>query len=174
MNAESPKLVLLWGGLNRSIGIHDYFITFIYFPSSDSLMSITMWFRGAHEVLGWNTTPCHARFLLVVFRPQWPWYLPRILHINGNSRILKWRYCTLLYHIRPSFGGYIRYRLSIKSPGVATKVPGRPAVAPMRAALHTLFYDLGQAAWCCTSSGHTQTVLLGLYSVFKHKTYKII
>ena len=70
-------------------------------------------------------------------------------------------YITVPY--KAIFWGYIRYRLSIKSPGVATKVPGRPAVAPMRAALHTLFYDLGQAAWCCTSSGHTQTVLLGLY-----------
>ena len=34
-----------------------------------------------------------------------------ILHpyIDGNARILKWRYCTLLYHTRPYFGGISPY-----------------------------------------------------------------
>ena len=29
--------------------------------------------------------------------------------INGNSRILKWRYCMVLYHIRPYFRGISPY-----------------------------------------------------------------
>ena len=38
--------------------------------------------------------------------------------INGNSRILKWRYCTLLYHIRPIFcGSWVLAIDQMKPPG---------------------------------------------------------